>query len=262
MRRYLAPVIAFQVCPPDYVTTTPNSLAFVTYEGESYLIAAMQTEGILRHTPTGSWERLNVVDADPTPYTASNNSQAFILMLHEALNWLGGALLTVWLIRAWQMQAVLTQSHSRRICFWVIARLVIAIVLLLGWLIFTITFSGAAEVGYLWPAFFVGLPILGLVAVNSGFWPLLGVLGILIAIAFVIRLWLNIDWPKIDKRPLGATIIIAVTILLVGYAPFPFWAQGIIAEYNVARYIALGATVIVWLAGGFWIKRLIVPTQQ
>ncbi|MGQ0604908.1 MAG: hypothetical protein ACT4QE_24780, partial [Anaerolineales bacterium] len=267
MRRYVNPPDVFAVfgsCATDFAVTTPTSLALVTLNGQTSLVATMQSDGLLVQTPEGHWERLSVWAAEPLPYAVSD-ARAFSLMLHETLNWLGGALLTFWLIMAWHRRAVLTATHSRRARFAVWVVLLITLLLLIAWLINTALLPTAAEAGYLWPNWLAWavliVPIYALLATMNNFWLMIGaavVVGLIVIglLRLIIRFWRSTDWPIVDSRVARAGLIIGVALLILSYLPFPFWAWGVIAHYNTSRYLALVATGLVWLMGGLWVWRV------
>jgi hypothetical protein len=72
----------------------------------------------------------------------------------------------------------------------------------------------------------------------------------------IIRFWRSTDWPIVDARVTRAGLAIGVALLILSYLPFPFWAWGLIAYYDTARYLALVVTGLVWLMGGVWLWRV------
>jgi len=266
MWRYLNPPDVFgflPACPQDYVTLHPQDLEVIVVNHQTWVVAALGAEGVLVRAPDGHWERVAVLNADPTPYAVSD-AHAFSLMGYEALNWLGGALLTSWLLTALYQRAALTPAHSRRTRFMVWAGVLIFGALLIIWFIFTALYPDAAKNGYTWPMWSLwvlfGAWFFMLLATVSNFWLMLITV---IIVSFIVigllrlitRFWRSIGWPKIDKRLTRATRVIGLATLIAGYLPFPFWAWGLIVEYDHARYLALAFTLLVWLVGGLWLKR-------
>ncbi len=220
MERYLG---SFLLSCKTKLDLGPYDLALLSRDGRTTLVAAMGNEGILVRTPDGAWERVEVLNATPTPYAGGS---LFSLLLVETGVSLAAALLAWIVLSVWGGKAILSRARQPegRSTAWAIAPAWWGIGLLVAsWAVLAVLFSS----GNLRQEPFFILLAVSVIAIFGG--PAL-------TWSRVVSLSTH---PVLARRAGWACTLAAAGIFPLAWLPFVAWVSGLIPVYALALAIAL-----------------------
>jgi hypothetical protein len=229
-------------------------MAFATGRGESILVVALGTEGLLTHSPSRGWQRNGLtlsqngyqfLAIDPAPLTATTFNEIFLNTMPEWLLALGlgclaylGFSLWIWIFAAQHPAPGTTHSAG-----WIFSPLWV-----LGAVLFVIMVPWAAPSRSL---FFMGIQS------SDFFYALMTFL----VVFFVVN---DVLWRRVrefsgrpdDFRRLGwSALKTAAGITAIPTICFVLWALGVIAHYETAYLLSL-------LLGLAWLVRCVVQIRD
>ncbi len=236
-------------CGKGDLNTTPNDLALLHGQNGDTVVVAMGNEGILTRTPDGSWQRIGIGNAQPTPYSETSLDRLFTVILFMVLGETAlplSAAVLAWVgYSLWAAQMLLAPKapSGGKSVNWVMAPTLWGIAVLVGGIAlawFFVRLSGANEELFFLPLAFGAIGFL--------FGPF-------------------ITWDRIadlSKLPgltrQAQTIVIFSTIGLfpLAWLPFVAWVYAVIPVYSLALSIALaigGFSLLGGVIGLRWITK-------
>lgn len=228
---------------------TVLDLAVLPVSGSSPLIVgAMGEEGVVVRAADGSWQRLAVGYANPSPYTARDPFTAAWAVVGEMFFLLLFGTVAFWVVNAWGWYR-LTRSQGftseeikpARRPPWVVMLLTLA-----GGITLAVIGSEGRIDGAAW---FV---IVGMLCVLYAIF-----LTPFITWGRVRRLYKTHDLPR--RAPRRAGWLCAALLLPVPQVLLTFWGMGAIAHYWVALLAALGSGLLILLGAILGIRALPAP---
>lgn len=232
MDRYIHRFLLYSGDPKD-IDSGPYDVAVYDYEGETYLLAAMGNEGVLRRVmPDGEWERVAVLWAEPTPYGINDWPTALWILRYEIGIWIlfAGGILVWTSLRAWDV----VKQHDPHVNdqlprdAWVMWPVIVGIFLgYLGGVVLWL-FLATNEFG------------------NGGLGLVLGV--VVVLIGYLVT-WERIaGWTENTQQGKRAGIwygIIALVVSSLGVGIWMLWAKRIIPYYALAWVFVVGFNILV-----------------
>lgn len=232
----------------------PYDLIITEYEKQYVVVVAMGNEGIVVKTNGGVWERIAVLQTQPTPiakiellYTETN--VLFLIAL------IFPCLLTAFLSAI--QTRMLAHSHQFRssLRFERIFLSVGAIFLIFLALLFVTPFG---ETGFILSYLFIAPIIVGLFInpIGGVFLAGLEIASIFLMFRSLTRLWRamlsNAENPGRVTQAINRTVLTALGIFFVGEIGLNFWTTGVIGAYRPALYLAAALTLVTIVLG--WLK--------
>jgi hypothetical protein len=218
----------------------PYDLAFVPGNHGSTLVVAIGNEGALLRLPDGSWQRVAVLNAQPSAFVYQQLYLPLIMfenVLAIFLTILGLLILSFW---SWRRLAANIPGDRREWAIRPAKFLYLILVAILVFGFFILTISGSASMVWLMNASLISIPIIYITS-------------------------LSIAWGRHIKLLPGQSVgkILAICLLttcLFGaglWIPFPLWELGIIPPYTLAVVLALAFGTLIILLGVMLINRLV-----
>ncbi len=227
---------------------------------KSYLLAAMGEAGILRKAlPDGEWQWVKFEYSSRIKYTAPYFSEGLLDTASELAIWI--AISVVMLIAAgWLLWITLMPEN-------------LSFLGLAGWSLWVL--FGAAAFVLVTAAAEAAFLALVLSRISLPDWMntedfVFGTATVIIyAALFISLVWSavtivssTIQSVKIQKRMLLILFSMAALNCIVSLVVWPFWALGVIWEYNTALLLAGGGSALIAAAGAVLIRRTMAPFES
>ncbi len=247
---------SIDIGPYDLIFTPPvgpNRLSTVVF--------AMGNEGVLLRTSEGIWERIAILNARPTAFSAKDAFDALWIISVETDVVAFLVLLTISFL-SYRAASTLKRLGSSPISVdWAVQPLVLMdFLFVIGWGLWALGglyWTGAFTIG--------GLPFVWALSELSR--PILIVPMVFIIVPYIGIIW---AWKRIAKLPLkpdaavGAfwrTVVIAVGLALGTFGPFVLWTVGVIPLYELAVALAIVLALVVFAIGIKSVPGRFSPTE-
>jgi hypothetical protein len=223
MERYLSSKLLSCKKSPD---EGPYDLALIPQNGGNILVAAMGNEGVLVKNLDGTWERVGMLNAEPTPFQGDGN---LFVLLFETATWIALAAISWQIFSFWgislsiQGEDAKKQRRQARAPLWL--GIVISVVSILS-LPFLVNIRGFGEALLF---FMIALAIISFFT------------GSLISWNRAIK---GTPYTDMARKIRTVSMLIPWGIFPGAWLPYLGWAYGIVPVYALALILSLILTVL------------------